>query len=284
MFTGCNALLPNEIRPAEALPISPRNPRGANVGYRADQIKDGKLVARGFAFMNISGDELSIKTDVAFKNPTGGVEASLADRIRIWNPTESGYTTYFYYVEEGDGYVWHEENWLDEDEDEEVAKQYQGKIAPWQGFWYQTYKVGSGDEKAMTVSGAVDQDIYDPFQIIDGKLHMFLNPYPIASNIKDEKSIIITNPTGGVEAAEADRIRIWNPDESGYTTYFYYVEDGDGYVWHEENWLDEDEDEEVAKQYQGDIPAGQAFWYQTYLKPGDKAKTDKSIQFVCPFN
>ena len=256
------------------------------VGYRADEIDDGKLLMRGFSFVNITGDELSIMKDVTFENPTGGVDADNADRIRIWNPLLSGYTTYFYYVEDEDGYVWHEENWLDEDEDEEVAKQYQGKIAPYQGFWYQTY-LGKGatpaENKKMTVSGAVDQDVYDPFEILDGKLQMFVNPYPVASNIKDETSIIIANPTGGVDADTADRIRIWNPKLSGYTTYFYYVEDEDGYVWHEENWLDEDEDQEIAKQYQGDIAAGQAFWYQSYVAKGSLPKTDKTIQFVSPF-
>ena len=237
---------------------------------------------RNLSFVTIGGQDLSIKTDVTFTNPTGGIDADCADRIRIWNPTLGGYINYFYYVEDGEGYVWHEENWLDEDEDPEVAAQYQGKIPAYQGFWYQPF-VGTGAAKAMTVSGAVDQDVYDPFAITDGALHMFANPYPVETRIKDATSLIIANPTGGVDADTADKIRVWDSDLGGYINYFYYVEDGEGYVWHEENWLDEDEDPATAAKYQGKIPAGQAFWYQTYVPSGEAKKTNKSIHFVCPF-
>jgi hypothetical protein len=238
---------------------------------------------RGLSFVSVgNGEDLSIKKDISFTNPVGGIDADNADKIRIWNPALSMYVNYFYYVEDGDGYEWHEENWLDEDEDPAVAAKYQGKIPAYQGFWYQPLSTDSA-EREMTVSGAVDTDIYDPFQITDGKLHVFVNPYPVETRIKDITSLVVTNPTGGIDADNADKIRVWNPDLSMYVNYFYYVEDGDGYEWHEENWLDEDEDPAVAAKYQGKIPAGQAFWYQTFIPSGESAKTDKTLQFVCPF-
>jgi hypothetical protein len=98
-----------------------------------------------------------------------------------------------------------------------------------------------------------------------------------------KKDISFTNPVGGIDADNADKIRIWDPTLGGYIHYFYYIEDGEGYEWHEENWLDEDEDPAVAAKYQGKIPAGQAFWYQTFIPSGESAKTDKTLQFVCPF-
>ena len=237
---------------------------------------------RGLSFVSVGGEDLSIKTDISFTNPVGGIDADSADKVRIWNPALSMYINYFYYIEDGEGYEWHEENWLDEDEDPAVAAQYQGKIPAYQGFWYQPLS-SVATARGMTVSGAVDQDVYDPFSITDGKLYVFVNPYPVETRIKDVASLIVSNPTGGIDADNADKIRVWNPELSMYVNYFYYVEDGEGYEWHEENWLDEDEDPAVAAQYQGKIPAGQAFWYQSFIPSGESAKTNKSIQFVCPF-
>ena len=100
MFTGCNALLPNEIRPVEALPISPRNPRGANVGYDNLALPNASRKTMGFVFKNVgNGNEKLMLTEIkviGYRDTTYWKGRGAAPKIYLYKMNDAGGTEVTY--------------------------------------------------------------------------------------------------------------------------------------------------------------------------------------------
>ena len=237
------------------------------VGYMTQNIVDGTENMGGISFLAVDGDDIDLNANVQVENLVKSDLADTADRIMVWDPSNSGYTTYYFYNAEGD-----EENWGWHDENFELPD---AKLPAGTAFWFMAYQEGDEPaEKNITVSGAVEDAIVEPFEIVDGTENTFVNPYPCAIDLNDEKTVILANVTKSDMADTADRIMVWDPSNSGYTTYYFYNAEGD-----EENWGWHDENFELSDAV---LPAGTAFWLYAYQE-GDEPATDKTIQFVKPF-
>ena len=226
------------------------------VGYSTDSLTSGKFNMGGITFTTVGGDDIDLN-DVTFNNLTKGDEADNADKIQVWNPGTSGYTTYYFYNAEGD-----EDNWGWVDENWEVPD---ATLAVGTAFWY---KAKPGSDKSMTVSGALESADDVTVNLTGGKFNMVISPFPSAIDLNNTKTVVITNYTPGDEADNADKVQVWNPATSGYTTYYYYNAEGD-----EDNWGWVDENWELPD---ASLAAGTAFWYKA------KTGTGKSIKFINP--
>lgn len=227
------------------------------VGYTTQGLTSAKFNMHGVVFTTVDGGDMDLNKDFDFPNLTKGDDTPLADNIQVWDPSTSGYTTYYYYNAEGD-----EENWGWVDANWELPN---AKLACGTAFWF---KAKEGDGKAMTQSGAVESEDDVTYDLTGGKFNMHINPWPVAVDLNDENAIVIKNFTPGDDTPVADNIQVWNPATSGYTTFYYYNAEGD-----EENWGWVDANWELPK---AEIPACAGFWYKA------KAGDGKQIIFKSP--
>ena len=107
------------------------------VGYSTDGMTGGKFNMGGIVFSNVDGSGINLN-DMTFANLTSGEDDSQSDRIQVWNPATSGYTTFFNYNAEGDEESW---GWWDANFEVEAL------LPAGTAFWYKA-KAGSG--KAIT--------------------------------------------------------------------------------------------------------------------------------------
>ena len=221
------------------------------VGYSTDNLTSGKFNMSGIVFNSVGGGDVDLN-DMTFPGVTGADNVDDSDTILVWDPATSGYTTYWYYYEDGadeEDIAWY--GYLDEPT----------TLAAGTAFWYKA-KAGSG--KAITQSGAVESDADVSFNLTGGKFNMAINPYPTAIDLNDSDTVVFSAVTGADNVDDSDTILVWNPSTSGYTTYWYYYEDGADeadIAWY--GYLDEPTS----------LPAGTAFWYKA------KAGTGKAITF-----
>ena len=230
MFTGCNALLPNEIGPAEALPISPRNPRGANVGYQTESLTSGRFTMFTVPFNHVSNDGkgLMLGTDIQFENIYGDEEYSYvkSDQCRIWNGL-NGYDIFFYFP----GYTADPADPEDEDmaagwyhftEDTLFAETegFENGLKEGQSIYF---KAVTGEGKTATGSGAVESEPEYEVPLTSGRFTMYGNPYPVATFLNDKDSVEFVNIYGDEEYSyvKSDQCRIWN-GLNGYDIFFYF--------------------------------------------------------------
>ena len=221
------------------------------MGYNTASLTGGKFNMSGIVFSNVDGTAIDLN-DMTFENLTSGDEANNADKIQVWDPATSGYTTFFNYNLEGDEESW---GWWDENFEVDPV------LPVGTAFWY---KAKAGNGKAMTHSGAVESDTDVTVAITGGKFNMVINPYPTTIDLNDDSTVEFTNLTSGDEANNADKIQVWDPATSGYTTFFNYNLEGDEESW---GWWDENFEVDPV------LPAGTAFWYKA------KAGSGKAITF-----
>ncbi|MGN0832264.1 MAG: hypothetical protein ACI4RD_01280 [Kiritimatiellia bacterium] len=205
-------------------------------------------------FSNVDGSDIDLN-DMSFPGVTGSDFDATSDTILVWKPATSGYTTYWYYYE--DGAAEEEIGWyglLDEET----------TLAAGTAFWYKA-KAGSG--KQMTQSGALVPDADVTFDLTGGKFNMAINPYPTAIDLNDTATVEFAGVTGSDFDATSDTILVWKPATSGYTTYWYYYEDGA--AEEEIGWYGL-LDEETT------LPAGTAFWYKAKAGDGKKITFKKT--------
>jgi hypothetical protein len=208
----------------------------------------------GMMFTSVGGEAIDLN-DMTFNGVTGTDSDSTSDLILVWKPATSGYTTYWYYYE--DGAAADEIGWYGT-LDEETT------LPAGTAFWY---KAKAGNGKQMTQSGAVESDSDVEFNLTGGNYNMAINPYPTAIDLNDTTTVEFTNATGTDSDSTSDLILVWKPATSGYTTYWYYYEDGaaaDEIGWY--GTLDEETT----------LPAGTAFWYKAKAGDGKKITFKKT--------
>jgi len=208
----------------------------------------------GVTFSTVAGGDLDLNGEngITIANFTGGLDQTESDIIQIWKPANSGYTTFYYYNEEGC-----EEEWAWYDVEGEVD----AVLPLGTAFWY---KAKPGANKSIQTAGAVEMADDVKVNLTSGNFNMIINPYPVAVNLNSSEQAVIANFTGGLDQTESDIIQIWKPANSGYTTFYYYNEEGCEEEW---AWYD------VEGEVDAVIPAGKAVWYKA------KAGADKSITF-----
>lgn len=217
-----------------------------------------------FVHVNNDGKGLQLNQDISCTGLTGGEAAQASDRIWIWNPNDSAYDRFFYY---DDGT---EAGWVDDRDAEyiENIKGWENGIPQGTALFFKS----KGAAKTLTGAGAIETKPEVEWFLADNNFTMIANPYPTATQLNSTK-FNVTNLTGGDNCEVADRIWIWNPNDSAYDRFFYY-DDGT-----EAGWVD-DRDAEYIENIEGwenGIPAGQGFYF--------KAKgTGKSVIFGSPLN
>jgi hypothetical protein len=129
-------------------------------------------------------------------------------------------------------------------------------------FWFRAM---SGEEKAITIAGAVESDDSVTYNLVGGKSNMIINPYPTTLNLNDATVVEVANLTGGADATTADAVLVWNATKSMYTTFYYYYEAEypDDAAWYDANFV-----------LDPVLPAGTAFWFRAVAGEG-KAITFK---------
>ena len=220
----------------------------------------------------ISGEnfDLNYGSEVKFANPTGGEGGEEgADVIKVWYTTGAGgYNTFAYYKDEEHtpGSEEDETGWWPTDSEEEAI------FPAGTPFWVRTQP---GDNKSMTVSGAVESDADVEVTLVGNKYNLLINPYPTSIDFNDKgKTVEVKNATGGEGGEEgADVIKIWyTAGAGGYNTFAFYKDEEhtSGSEEDETGWWPTDSEEETI------VPAGAGFWLRT--QPGD----NKSIVFKSP--
>ena len=216
----------------------------------------GKFNMGGILFTGVAGNDIDLD-DVTFTNLQKGEDTSSSDILQVWDPQNSGYTTYHYYNAEGDedNWGWVDENWELPDSTLPVGT----------AFWF---KAKPGETRTMTVAGGIESADEVTYEIVGGKFNMFINPFPAEIDLNDSKTVSIANYQGGEDTSTSDILQVWDPQNSGYTTYHYYNAEGDEDNW---GWVDENWELPDAK-----LAAGTPFWFKA--KPGE----GKSITFFNP--
>ncbi|MGN0832917.1 MAG: hypothetical protein ACI4RD_04615, partial [Kiritimatiellia bacterium] len=116
-------------------------------------------------------------------------------------------------------------------------------------------------------SGVLESASDVTVEITGGNFNMVINPYPTPIDLNDASTVEFTNLTSGEDDTQSDRILVWNPVTSGYTTFFNYNAVGDEESW---GWWDNTFEVDPV------LPAGTAFWYRAKAGSGKKITFKKT--------
>ena len=225
------------------------------VGYSTDSLTSGNFNMAGVTFNNIGSDATFNLNDINIANATGSDQENTSDLVQIWNPTTSGYTTFYKYYE---AEYPEDEGWYDAGGDAEPV------VEIGMAFWY---RARSGADKSITFSGAIEGADDVTVDLTAGNFNMVINPFPTAIDLNDDTTVTIANATGSDQENTSDLVQVWNPATSGYTTFYKYYE---AEYPEDEGWYDAGGDAEPQ------IPAGTAFWYRA------RSGSNKAITFPNP--
>ena len=226
------------------------------VGYATQNLTSGKFNLAGVTFQNIGVTTSFDLNDVTIANVTGGADENSSDYLQLWDPSTSGYTTFYKYFE---AEYPEDEGWYDAYGDAEPV------LDSGTAFWY---RARTEEGKSITFAGTVESDSDVTVALTSGKFNLAINPFPVATDFNDEKTVVVNNVTGGADENSADFIQIWDPATSGYTTYYKYFE---AEYPDDEGWYDAYGDTEPV------LPAGTAFWYRA------RSDANKSLKFPKPY-
>ena len=266
MFTGCNALLPNEIRPAEALPILPRNPRGANVGYYTVTCdKDYNLVPVNL--LKVEGGTINLQ-DLVNTNNTPNLTLhktqTSADQIMIYNG--AGYTEFWLHNGKGTGNDKFAAKWVMQGDDGLEAAEDQALCNLTSGSCFFFVPKQTAEPVVITIPGQV------PAQV-EGKLvqgYNLIGSGMPADFVLNGEVAGFGNMTNFWTAANgftrhktqtsADQIMVYNG--AGYTEYWLHNGKGTGNSEFNGKWVLQGESalEEVVQP----IPATSGFFFLKY--------------------
>jgi hypothetical protein len=202
------------------------------VGYATDNLTKGKFNMNAVVFNNIDGSDVNLNEDVTFVGATGGYDETDADSIQIWDAATSGYTVFYYDIEDL--------CWYDAFGNEEPV------IPSGCAFWYRSRGTTA---PSITQSGAVENAATCPVVLTKGKFNMVINPYPTAYSLNDTDAVTFENSLGGYDETDADSIQVWDAGTSGYTVFYYDVEDL--------CWYDAFGNEDP------DVPGATPYWYRS---------------------
>ena len=223
------------------------------VGYSTSDLVSNKSNMQGINFVKVDGTDFDLNADITIDNLKGGVDATEADAILVWDATKSMYTTFYYYYEVGyeSDAAWYDANFV-----------LDPALSAGSAFWFRAV---SGENKAITIAGAVESDNSVTYNLVGGKSNMIINPYPTQFDLNDADAVEVTNLTGGVDATAADAVLVWDATKSMYTTFYYYYEAGyeSDAAWYDANFVIDPV-----------LSAGTAFWYRAVAGEG-KAITFK---------
>ncbi len=209
-------------------------------------------------FGQTGGKGFSLNKNLTIKNATAGWPASAADQILIWNPTTSGYETFYLY--EGDATLpkgWYSAAGAEPSFDDV----YKDGLPEGSAFWY--LAKDSSAQAEVCASGEVNLAALATFNLVKGNFNMIANPYPQSFSLN--KNMELENATAGWPASAADQILIWNPTTSGYETFYLY--EGDATLpkgWYSAAGAEPSFDDV----YKDGLPAGTAFWYLAHQGEG----------------
>jgi hypothetical protein len=227
------------------------------VGYQTLDITPGKLNMLAVQWDAVGGGDLDIQAILA--DPIGAglqggtyATAGDADVLRVWDPTTSGYETYWLYDSGGEYPTW-DGRWIDQVSGDPAA----APFAKGSAFWL----LSKGTTAASLLSagqapaaGAVTNTL------TPGKLNMIANPYPApyALNGPSAPDLLAAGAQGGTyaTAGDADVLRVWDPTTSGYETYWLYDSGGEYPTW-DGRWIDQISGDRTA----AELPMGAAAWY-----------------------
>jgi len=204
-------------------------------------------------------------------NWNGGETFEEGDNIRVWNPSTTEYTIYYYYTDDSHLY----DGWYDMGGAEyfdDCAENADGLEAGWNA-WYQSKGVVA---PTVTMSGAIAPEDDVSITILGGGYSLISNPFPVNFQPNDANAVDWGDITGGETFEEGDNIRIWNPTTTEYTIYYYYTDETHLY----DGWYDMGGAEyfEDCEGNENGIAAGEVFWYQSKALPG----TSHKIKFLNP--
>ena len=236
------------------------------VGYETDSLKGsaaGGIMMRGIMFNNVAGGDYDLNA-LNIANIKGGYGIEDSDLIKVWDGV--GYITYFFCDYEGAEEIG-DKGWWDAGGVEESV------LPLGTAFWFQSATEGGTNKpKSITVSGEVESDDDVPVDIVDGKINMLVNPFPVKAELNNEDSVAFANITGGYGVEDSDVIKVW--DGVGYVTFFYCDYEGAEEIG-DRGWWDAGGVEE------SEIASGNAFWYVAYIPEGQSAKTgEKAKQMI----
>lgn len=235
------------------------------VGYETDSLKGsaaGGIMMRGIMFNNVAGGDYDLNA-LNIANIKGGLDTSDSDTIKVWDGV--GYTTYFYCDYEG-AEESGDKGWWD-------FGGVEASVLPLgTAFWYQSAAEGGTNKpKNITVSGEVESADDVPVDIVDGKINMMINPYPVMTELNNTDSVSFENITGGLDTSDSDVIKMW--DGVGYVTFFYCDYEGAEETG-DKGWWDFGGVEESK------IASGNAFWYVACIPNGQSAKTGEKVKKI----
>ncbi len=236
------------------------------VGYQTTKLADNNFTMLYVPFVHVNNDGkgLQLNQDISVENLTGNTSPQLADRIWVWNSDDSGYDRFYYY---NDG---EEQGWVDDANDEyiETIDGWKDGIPQGTAIFFKS----KGAAKSLTGAGAIETEPEVELPLAVNNFTMIANPYPVATQLNSDK-FKVAGLTGNTSPQLADRIWVWNPNDSGYDRFYYYNDD------EEHGWVDDANDEyiETIAGWENGIPSGQGFYF--------KAKgTGKSVIFGSPLD
>ena len=205
------------------------------VGYNTVTLKPGyNMLALNFQSVSNATKGISIQDMIPGKTEglKFGPNAVSADTIMVYNPENAGYTSYFLYKnarkEDAKDY-----NWCSLDSGYPIADKI---FKNGDAFWY----LSQGEKDiSVAISGAVAIDASATVEIAEG-YNMIANAFPVNFNpnalgVDYWKSAIAAGASAGPNAVSADTIMVYDPETTGYTSYFLYKnarkEDAKDYKW-----------------------------------------------------
>ena len=238
------------------------------VGYQSNNLVAGKFNLISLPFAGVTGGNSKI-TEAMSGSWFGGETSEDGDLIKVWNPTVSGYTAYYYYTDDSHEY----DGWYDEsgsfyfDDCEENAD----GLEPGWTAWYRSRGTTA---PSVTMSGAVAPEDDISFTIYGGGFNLIANPFPTAFQPNTKTQVDWGAIHGGETSNDGDLIKLWDSSVSGYTAYYYYTDDSHEY----DGWYDESGSYYFEQVHPNGIPAGQPFWYLSR----DAKGTNHTVTFFNP--
>ena len=217
------------------------------VGYQKLSIPAGGYALLANPFTIVGSDGETFKINDMFANDsdvsTSGNNSSLGDTIEVWDPTEQGYSSmYFFSARVTGGAAW--------------ALGATPRVATTEsmeagdGFWYRNR---GSSPISLVVSGEVATN--DVEVTLAPGYTLVCNPFPADLPLNGAIDWAAAGSTAGNNSSLGDTIEVWDPTEQGYSSmYFFSARITGGAAWALGSTP------RVATT--DSIPAGSGFWYR----------------------